>query len=146
MKAFADMGPAGNRIKRAFDLMEIAERVIETKGAPRDVFKHLCPSAEMLEIHSDVYESHVQEICWRSTQNQSLTPATNAEVLCALLSLSLKAPLKSVAGQAAERLFANVFGRARTKQLFGAAYQEERDSASVDAFIEDARRDIRTGR
>lgn len=146
MRAFADMGPAGNRIKRAFDLMEIAERTIKTLSVPRDVFKHCCPNTEMLEMHDAVYSFHVQELCVRAARKESMTQATDAEVLCMLLTLSLKAPLNSRAGQAAERIFERIYGTARMKELFGASYQKERDPESVDRFIAEARHALRTGR
>jgi hypothetical protein len=121
MKQIAEAlgGPIGNVIMRAFDRMDMAERIIKKTKAPRDTFKWLCPTAPIQELDTKVYQNHCTELCRRARAGEDMRPATEAELLGILMAFSLKAPLTESYQFLYERLFNSVMGTAVYQRVIG---------------------------
>lgn len=98
-----------------FTCMEIAEEWIERakKTAPpgrqaavHAMFKHLCPPHDMAKLHVGIYRMHVCELVKRAIQGDNISLGTDAEVILALHTASLKSPLAHYVVCAYERLMA----------------------------------------
>lgn len=99
-----------------FDMMSEAELLItqakqrwpEREALLHGSFKLLCPTDPLRDKVVDVYRVHVNELLERVVSGADTRPATLAEVLCATLDGSLKAPFNSAYGAFAEVLFQKV--------------------------------------
>ena len=108
------MGP----FTAAFNLMELAEEVIRKaieaepdeakKGLIKNIFKYLAPHQIMLD-KPRLFEAHCQELINRLLTNIDLLPATDAEILAAIVEGSFKAPLSRDGAAAYARLFVKLF-------------------------------------
>ena len=110
------LGGGGDRIRRAFEFMGLAEEEIAAamKRHParasevNAAFRILCPTMQMTSLVPGVYLAHVRELLERVASGEDARPATRAEALCVLQETSLKAPLGQAAALLYERLFAEV--------------------------------------
>ena len=109
-----------------FRMMEYAEEEIQAAYArfPRRVrsrvrgsFVVLCSSAVLSGRGDRLYRAHVRELIERFVARKDCRPATDAEVLAAILQMSLVAPLARTAQATAERLFARLFPEEGRKVL-----------------------------
>lgn len=106
-----------NSVSSAFARMEIAEEEISRakRNFPKmakvidRAFKALCPTDPIRAKSDEVYRRHARELLVRAASGVDLRPPTSVELLCVALDSSLKAPLGSIGGLLAERLFADVF-------------------------------------
>jgi hypothetical protein len=86
-------------IGRAFDLMEITERLIKRAGGKPgnrawEAFKLLSPG-RLIEFSDELYEAHCREVIDNLMTGKDTRPGTDAEVAVLLHDLSLKAPLNA---------------------------------------------------
>jgi len=114
----AVLGELGSVVSQTFDRMEIAEEEIRAANVARGrspgdkdsrvhrSFRILCPPECMLGKSSEVYRAHARELLGRVATRKDTQPGTLAECLCAVLDMSLKAPLTSSYGAVAEKLWA----------------------------------------
>lgn len=94
----ADAGTVRD-IGRAFDFMEIAERLIKRAGGKPgnrawEAFKLLSPG-RLIEFSDELYEAHCREVIDNLMTGKDTRPGTDAEVAVLLHDLSLKAPLNT---------------------------------------------------
>ena len=90
----AAMGPVGARIGGVFDLMTVAEEELALASQP-PLFHVLVPPSNMVGLAPGVYRAHCRELIERYRTGYDLTWGTDAEALCALSEMSLRAPLNS---------------------------------------------------
>lgn len=110
-------GAVGNRIGRAFALMEIAEEELARAfparvGEPPGIFRMLASSGAMSTLGDDVYRAHARELIDRARGGSPLKvllPLTKAEMMMGFHLSSLDAPLNAVAFATFVRLFAELF-------------------------------------
>ena len=108
-------------ITGTFDRMEVAEEEIALAKSRANTaaerlringaFMALMPPPQFAGRAPEVYRAHCEELLARVARGGDIDLGTRAECLCALLDSSLKFPLNSTAGAAAEKLFVAVFGR-----------------------------------
>lgn len=147
-------GGETNRIRRIFDLMEIAEEELERvfpakKGEPKGIFLAVQPHEEFEFKDVYVYRMHVRELCERAKRGDDLNVATNAEMLMAILRASQTAPLNTEGMVLAEHLFRSVYGAdsKAAKQVFGnAPMTREMYEGQLQEALHDARRKVRVQR
>jgi hypothetical protein len=101
-----------------FGLMHIAETEISSARLRHDaskadaintVFRALQPSPILRGKTDMLYRAHARELCDRAAAGVSFRPATDAEILAALMDTALKSPLRSEALALAEHLMASIF-------------------------------------
>lgn len=105
-----------NDFKRAFRLMNIAEREIafaieehpSKKAIINDVFSSLCPSKLLNDVSEDFYALHCRELIERAMMGGQMEEATDVEMLAFMSNLTLQAPLISRAKGFYTRLFKKV--------------------------------------
>lgn len=130
-------GAVGSVIGRTFARMSAAEEEIRDakarhpQHAPQidKAFGILCPSAPLQHKSVDVYRAHCRELLDRVAIDGDTRAATDAEVLCAVLDQSLKAPITTTAQALAEQLFERVLDGApasRTPEPWPGACDELR--------------------
>lgn len=110
-------GAAAGRVRRTFELMEVAERVIKDQARRwrgRGAWERAQASFTLLEpsrfvaVAEAVYEDHCREIVTRAARGEDTRPGTRAEVMLALSEASLRAPLDSTGAALFERVFREV--------------------------------------
>jgi hypothetical protein len=114
------LGPLGGIISGLFARMAIAEEEITRvypvpRSEPRELFRALCPTAELRELSDDLYRMHVRELVERACAGGMLELYTRAEVLAGLSAASLKAPLNRVGQELAEQLFRELLPKAAAR-------------------------------
>jgi len=112
------LGPlGGGHLIGLFRLMAIAEEEISSaklrapssSSAFDESFRLLFPTDLLRGKAEEVYRSHCRELLVRAEEGKRFGDPTDAELLCACLESSLKAPLSSSGGALVEQLFAKVF-------------------------------------
>lgn len=108
---------------RVFALMRIAEEEIATLigfeaiGQKHKIeriqrsFGALVPTHTMTQLVDDVYRSHARELIGRAHRDRDPKPATEAEIMIAMMRGSLIAPLDTLHSALYEQCFFRVFGR-----------------------------------
>lgn len=83
-----------------FSLMSVAESVLEEHGLETarcddgtSMFMVIAPTPLVVNKTEQLYRWHAKELCERFKAGAPLKPATNAEVVAALMGAALKAPL-----------------------------------------------------
>lgn len=101
-----------------FELMQVAEEEIEAvlckipaSERPEISFAALAPTQGMSSMDPQVYRSHARELIQRQLRGEKLDLGTLAECLVVVSNSSLIAPLDSVGGAVAEKLFTLVMGK-----------------------------------
>lgn len=84
--------------------IQIAGELCKEVGDPPGLFKAL-QATDVLAGLDTLYEPHARELTDRAKAGQDLRPGTKAEVLAALMAVSLKTPLTSSGLALAEKLF-----------------------------------------
>lgn len=96
-------------VSRTFDLMLVAEEELRRAGDGPGWFAVLVPPAGFTQLDDGVYRAHCRELVGRLRRGKDCRPATDAEVLAAVMSASLKAPLGPGHQALAEYLFGKLF-------------------------------------
>lgn len=108
---------------RVFALMRIAEEEIaqligfEAIGQKHKIdriqrsFGALAPTHTMTQLVDDVYRAHARELIGRAHRDEDPKPATEAEIMIAMMRGSLIAPLDTLHSALYERCFFRVFGK-----------------------------------
>lgn len=131
-------------VLRVFDLIEIAEQEIRCfKQAYRNraralehSFGLLMPPDGFTLLDPRVYRHHARELLQRVVDRGDVNAATEAEVMLALSTASLQAPLDATHSALYEMLFCNVMG----KRLDGEPAREAWKGAADEAFVAIRRR------
>ena len=111
--------PTANRIRSAFEKMEIAERLIAAAKkkhpgraeALHEAFGILCPPEILRDKADKLYEHYCNELLERIAQGGDTTKGTKAEALCVLLEASLKSPLQRDHTALIDSLFREIIGK-----------------------------------
>lgn len=74
----------------------------------KQAFAILCPPEILRGKCEQVYRAHVRELLQRTVDNQDTTAPTQAELLCATLEMSYRAPLNQQYAALAEHLYPRV--------------------------------------
>lgn len=132
----------------AFRRMDIAEQEIKTaKAGTRNSAKRtkmhrafgvLCPPEVMRNKSDDVYRSHVRELLARAAEGLDLDVATDAECVCFMSAMTIKAPPTSAFAAAYTHLFCKVLPSAKLGQMPG----HEGYPGEVEEIVNDTRRKI----
>ncbi len=77
----------------------------------KQAFAILCPPELLRGKCEQVYRAHVRELLQRVVNNQDTTAPTQAELLCAMLEMSYRAPLNCQYTAVAEHLYPRVMDR-----------------------------------
>jgi hypothetical protein len=127
-------------IHRAWELADVYKDVVNAhssglrpRGDQLDVFE---PPEGMIPLHNRVYASHVRELLDRVASDNPLSFATKAEVLVALMRMSLTAPLNRNAQVLYERLFLEIMGKLPPGISEAAPMTEMYAGAADDLLIE----------
>ena len=108
---FAHLGASAcEAVRFTFECMAVAETVLAETGEQRATFALLQPTRPLLGKALSTYRAHCCELIERVQRGEDTRPATDAEVLCALLDGSLVAPPTAALAGLAEELFSRVFG------------------------------------
>lgn len=142
VEALGDLMPEGGAgaVRFTFDCMEAAEDEIARakRRWPKSVakvdaaFLALMPTPVFRGKAIEVYRSHVVELLGRARVGTKLEPATEAEVLLALLAMSLIAPPSQQYAALADALFATVMPAAYAKLDKGHGASEPWPGASAE--------------
>lgn len=106
-------------IVRTFDFMQIAGEEIdrgklaaESDAAAKRAHRCFmaCQPGGFVHFTDVVYRAHVRELVQRALDDESLVPATKAEVMLVLSQGSLTAPLNAQHTALYEELFKDIFG------------------------------------
>jgi len=134
-----------NQLKRAFELIAIAEQVIdEYKGKHPEVnnlFSALRPESDFGSMVDEVYEHHCHELIKRFIAGQKLEDGTDAEVMMVLSNTSIVAPLNLDGSLAYARIFDKIYG---TKNEAG--FGKESYAGAIDEMIGEMKRKLRKKR
>ena len=126
-------------IAKTLSWMELAEEAIASGGNPPGAFALLRPSRVLLDYGaSTLYRHHAVELVMRVAMGLDTRPATNAELLAAMMMTALKSPLTQCGAAMTTRLFTLVMG-----EEAGAKYgldAKEQWPGQVDQEIDAARR------
>lgn len=106
------------RLQNVFDLMDVAESMIERyqkrhpskKAELFDAFKTVMPTHNMSQLDPKLFSAHCEELLTRVVAGEDVTKATSAEVVCAFSVVSQAAPIHGNAAYAYFVAFTEVFG------------------------------------
>jgi hypothetical protein len=109
-------GDVARAIRRTFRFVEVAEEELARASLSsrrarvrfKGLFAALYPG-EMVGYADDVFRHHCRELIGRARRGEDLSPGTDAEVLIALSSASLRAPPDADHAHAMSVVFARVF-------------------------------------
>lgn len=102
-----DLGQIRSSVDWTFDCMEIAERALKNRDQ-HGRFALLMPTPAIGKIIK-LYEKHVSELMNRLSKRLDTRPATKAEMLGAMVTLSMDAPLNNEGMIVYEYLFHELF-------------------------------------
>jgi hypothetical protein len=130
-----EMGVIGQELDLLMSQMRVAEELLAQSSS--DCFAILYATAPIINHGEDVYRAHCAELIARAEKGEDTRPGTKAEVLCQMLAVSLKAPLRQDGQALTEHLFAELFpGRMafETREVYEGQVAED---------LHDARRKLR---
>lgn len=128
-------------VAKTLEWMSIADEAIASGGAPHGAFALLRPSRVLLDYGAPtLYRAHAVELVMRVAKGLDTRPATNAELLAAMMITALKSPLNQAGTALTAHLFELVMGEemARTVNLEG----REQWPGQIEEMITSARKQL----